>query len=377
MVLVLSIASYLMPLPTIKPVAFKVSLGSEPVNIAWPKNDQAAVGAAGYGTLAESANQKPVPTASIAKVMLAIAVLKQKPLKINEPGPNLVFTKADEKIYSAYLVKLGSVIDVKAGQKMSEHQALEAILLPSANNIADSLAIWAFGSVNNYNLYANNLSKELKLNSTYIADASGFSPKTVSTPSDLVLLGQSALNEPIIAGIVSKKSTTISIVGLINNTNHLLSKDNIIGIKTGNTDEAGGCYLVAEKRQIDKGQSVLLIGSIMGAKDLNTALGEGQQLLSQTIQYFKARKIVSAGQKVGYFSLPWGGRIDITAQADLYAFGWSGRSISADSKLSNLPINNAPVQDVGFISYNGQKAVVKTTSASSRPSLKWRLFRWL
>jgi D-alanyl-D-alanine carboxypeptidase len=45
-------------------------------SLAWPDGGQAAVGTLGQGVLAASSNQKPLPTASVAKVMTALAVLK-------------------------------------------------------------------------------------------------------------------------------------------------------------------------------------------------------------------------------------------------------------------------------------------------------------
>jgi D-alanyl-D-alanine carboxypeptidase (penicillin-binding protein 5/6) len=44
---------------------------------------------------------------------------------------------------------------VQLGEELSEYQALQALLLPSANNIAETLARWAFGSIDAYNAYAN------------------------------------------------------------------------------------------------------------------------------------------------------------------------------------------------------------------------------
>ncbi len=372
----LSTWSYFLPLPTLRANAFKVSLSPMPANISWPKKGQAAVGALGYGVLAESKNQKPSPTASVAKVMLALAVLSKLPLKLNEEGPMLQLTKADEMLYSTYLAKFGSVVEVKAGEQISEYNSLISTLLPSANNMADTLAIWAFGSVSNYVSYANNLAKSLNLNSTHIADASGFSPKTVSTAHDLVLLGQQALKNPVITQIVSKKSAKIAMIGEVKNTNRLLGINGITGIKTGNTDEAGGCYLVSTKTKLSTGQEITLIGAVMGAATMQDAMITSQPLFSQQKQFFQSRKLVNNGQKIGYYQLPWGGQISAFASDDMYIFDWVGASATASVNLNNLN-TSAHNESVGYITYAGQKVFIKTDALPNQPSLKWRLLRWL
>jgi len=57
------------------------------ISLQWPTSGQAAIGAKGYGLLANNGAQTPVPTASIAKLITALAVLKVKPLAASEQGP--------------------------------------------------------------------------------------------------------------------------------------------------------------------------------------------------------------------------------------------------------------------------------------------------
>ncbi|MGH7241749.1 MAG: D-alanyl-D-alanine carboxypeptidase, partial [Candidatus Saccharimonadales bacterium] len=65
---------------------------AEPISLAWPAYGEASIGIAGYGVLATNGDQKPLSTASIAKVMTALAVLRQRPLHIGEQGPDIIIT---------------------------------------------------------------------------------------------------------------------------------------------------------------------------------------------------------------------------------------------------------------------------------------------
>ena len=166
--------AYQRPLPPAEGVRveLKPAVHTKP-NLVWPAYGQAAIGSPNYGVLDESGDQTPTPTASTAKIMTALAVLNQKPFKRTQGGPILTMTDEDVAAYTYYSTHDGSFVPVAAGEQLNEYQALEAMLLPSANNMAETLARWAFGSTDAYVQYANSLATELGMRHTHIADASG------------------------------------------------------------------------------------------------------------------------------------------------------------------------------------------------------------
>ncbi len=246
--------------------------------IAWPKYGQAAYGVAGPGVLAVSDDgQQPVPVASLAKVITALTVLKQKPLLPGQQGPMITLTQADIASYEAYVAKSGAVVPIQNGEQISQYQALQAMLMPSANNMADSLARWAFGSVEQYNAAANQMVKELGLTQTTVADASGFSPATKSTAHDMVQLGILYMQNPVLKGIAAQTEANIPFAGLVRNYNAVSNKDGILGLKVGNTDEAGRCYLAADIRADTK--EVVSVVAVIGADHLETAMKDAKIVL--------------------------------------------------------------------------------------------------
>jgi D-alanyl-D-alanine carboxypeptidase (penicillin-binding protein 5/6) len=100
------------------------------------------------------------------------------------------------------------VVKVAAGEQISEYQALQAMLLPSANNMADSLARWAFGSPADYVTYANGIIKKMGLSHTVVGNTNGFDDTTTSTADDLVMIGLQAMRNPVIADIVSQSTAS-------------------------------------------------------------------------------------------------------------------------------------------------------------------------
>lgn len=285
-VLAIGVLQYLRPIPSFTPKLSGLKVpAAESVQLPFPSYGQAAVAEDSFGLLASSGQQTPAPMASTAKIVTALAVLKKQPLEPDQTGPILTLTDNDVAIYNNYKAQDGSVAEVQAGEQISEYQALEAMLIPSANNMADTLAIWAFGSLDNYSTYANQMLKDMGAGNTKVVGASGFMSGSVSTAEDLVKLGQALMKNPVLAQIVNQRSVALPVAGEVTNYNWLLGGDGVVGIKTGNTDEAGGCFLWAAKHTVD-GQELNLIGAEMGAPNLQQALNDSKKIIQSVDQGF-------------------------------------------------------------------------------------------
>lgn len=378
--------SYLRPLPTLavtKTVANKKTATIDST-IAWPTDSISAIGADGYGVLASSpGSQTAVPTASIAKMITVLSVLKQKPLQAGQQGPTLTMTQADVDSYWNYVNQNGSVAKVAVGEKITQYQALEGVLIPSGNNMADTMAKWAFGSLAAYRSFANGYVKQLGLTHTTVGtDASGLSPTTTSTPGDLVKLGIIALQNPVIADIVSKTNATIPVAGTVYNSNHLLGSDGVNGIKTGNSDEAHGCVLISANYTVSNGKTVTIVVAVMGSPSLRAALAEGKVLLNAAKPHFVARQVVQSGQAFGDLYVPW--EPNSTAHA---IAAYAGSAITWDGVVSPLDVSIHRITTgvtkgsvIGSVKLSAGSATVSIPLIIDRtisaPSSWWRLVRW-
>ena len=206
------VGSLARPIPAITAdVAAIAPLEGKDIALQWPATGQAAIGAVGYGVLGTHGEQKALPTASVAKVMTALAVLKQRPLQKGEKGPTITITQEDMDYYQKVVSEDGSNVPIELGEEISEYEALQALLLPSANNMAHTLARWAYGSEKEYTNYVNSFAKTLGMNSAHFADASGFSPETISNSEDLAKLAVNAMDNPVIAEIAAQPQATIPV----------------------------------------------------------------------------------------------------------------------------------------------------------------------
>jgi D-alanyl-D-alanine carboxypeptidase (penicillin-binding protein 5/6) len=347
--------------------------------LPWPASGEAAVGLGNTGVLASNGVQKPLPTASTAKVLTALCVLGQKPLASGQAGPPITFSAADVAIYNAYAAEQGSVVAVTAGEQISEYQALQAMMLPSANNMADSLAVWAFGSLNNYAIYANRYAKQLGMPNTHVgSDASGFDASTTSTAADLVRLGQAAMKNPVLSQIVGQTTATgIPGSGTLKNVNFLLGTDHIVGIKTGNTDQAGGVFISASQITINNAP-VTIVTAVIGAPTLYEAMAGSLPLITAAQANFAPVQVVAKGAVIGTYHQPWGGDVPVIASQGLSATAWRGQPVNAVIQLQPVSDRVAATQTVGSVTANpGTASALSVPVHLARPvgapPLWWRL----
>jgi len=194
--------NYLRPIPPVAATgsvaATETITGTAPT-LPWPNRGSGAVGVQSLGFIASSGNEQAIPAASVTKVMTALIVLEEKHLLKGQPGPTITLTDADVQSYQADFANKESVVEVRAGEQLTELQALQGMLIPSANNLAETLARWDAGSIDAFVAKMNKRAAELNMTHTKFADTSGANPGSVSTPSDLVLLGVTAMKQEAFA----------------------------------------------------------------------------------------------------------------------------------------------------------------------------------
>jgi D-alanyl-D-alanine carboxypeptidase (penicillin-binding protein 5/6) len=215
--------------------------GEALVRTVWPADGQAAV-QIGQSPVQAGPNQYPVAIASVAKVMTAYLVLRDHPLAPGRDGPAITLTDADVDDAERRREQRESVVSVAAGERLTERQALQALLLPSANNIAAVLARWDAGSTSRFVARMNATARSLSMAHTRYTDPSGLDDATVSTAADQVRIVLQAMRLPAFARIVSTPSATLPVAGTVHNTNTLLGHDGFVGVKTGSDEAAGGCF---------------------------------------------------------------------------------------------------------------------------------------
>ncbi|MGW4509365.1 hypothetical protein ACWENO_32470 [Streptomyces sp. NPDC004436] len=342
--------------------------GGKP-QLPWPSEGQAYMAAAGLGTLGQSGEQKPVPIASVTKSMTAYIILRDHPIKKGEQGAMIDVDKtAETEGKKNDSVNNESTLDtVKEGDKISEYDAIAAIMIPSANNIARLLARWDAGSQEAFVKKMNDTAKELGMTNTTYTDPSGLDATTVSTAEDQVKLGLKLVEIETLLDITKKPKWVDPSGKEWRNWNGLVPFNDSLGIKTGTTTKAGGNLLFAAQKKIGN-TNQLIVGAVLGQHKppiIDSVLAASKQLLVATQKSLEGATVVKKGDVVGYVDDGLGGRTPVVATADVQAIGWA--SLTVDVKLGNgggpMPQTAKAGTEVGLLTVGEGASQVKVPVA--------------
>ncbi|MEV0638679.1 D-alanyl-D-alanine carboxypeptidase, partial [Streptomyces sp. NPDC050619] len=340
------------------------------LDVPWPADGQAALDVQGIGTFGSSGAQKPVPIASVAKVMTAYLVLRDHPLKSGAAGPKI---KIDQAAQDQSDAGQESTVNVTAGDSISQREALESILIASANNVARLLARWDAGSEKAFVAKMNDAADDLGMSNTTYTDPSGLNNTTVSTAVDQVKLAKAAMKEPAFREVAAMMSYDDYKGVNHSNWNHLVGSNNVVGIKTGTTTSALGNLVFAAKKEVG-GETRTIVGAVVrqpaGGPDntiLGAALDAGDKLIRAAQGALESATILKKGDVVGYVDDGLGGQTPVVTTKDVTAVGWEGLTVKLTFAANDLPHTAKAGTQVGSLTVgDGSGSAVKVPVALQR-----------
>ncbi|MET9705395.1 serine hydrolase [Streptomyces griseus] len=300
--------------------------------LSWPGQGQSAVMVDGVGSLGSEGAQKPAPIASVAKVMTAHVILQEHPLKGDEEGETIT---VDQKAEDESQRPDESTAPLTKGQKLTQRQMLQLLMIPSGNNAARLLARWHAGSEDAFIDKMNDAAKDLGMTGSTYTDPSGLEKTTVSTATDQLKLAQAVMRNEVFRKIVDMPEVEIKgIDGKIYNNNNLLLQPGVSGIKTGSSTPAGGNLLWSANTKVD-GKLLWIYGAVMGQQagtgrvydSLELSLQNSLKLIKDAQKAATSATVVKKGDVVGYVDNGFGGQTPVVATKNLKAVGWSGLEV--------------------------------------------------
>ncbi len=272
------------PAPVSTSTSASADLGTG-FTLPWPSQGQATVEVEGIGSLGAKGDQKPVPIASVTKVMTALVVLDDHPLTGDDPGPTI---RIDDAAVTEASDPDQSTVRVTQGQTFSERDLLEMMLIPSGNNIARLLARWDAGSEPAFVTKMNATARSLGMTATTYTGASGYEESTRSTAVDQLKLAEKIVGDDVFDQIVAMPTATVpGLRDRLVNTNTLLGQNGVVGMKTGSSTPAGGALMWSARQPDASGKTRLVLGVVLDQHqgptsndDLRTALAAGRTLIA-------------------------------------------------------------------------------------------------
>lgn len=234
-----------------------------------------------------NADKKELP-ASTTKMMTAILALENS----NEDDVVSIDDRAIDED--------GSSIYLHTGDKMKMGELLQATMLASGNDGADAIAYYiGDGSLEKFVQMMNDKAKEIGTQNTHFNNPHGLTDKNhYSSARDLAKIAAYGMEKPEFRKIVSTKEQIINWeqpqgrTEDFGSTNRLLwNYDDVLGIKTGYTEAAGGCLVTAAKQD-----GVTLIAVVLKTVDSRARFIEGRALLDYGFKQIAKTKSVDKAE---------------------------------------------------------------------------------
>jgi D-alanyl-D-alanine carboxypeptidase (penicillin-binding protein 5/6) len=245
--------------------------------------------------LTSHAGEKRRLIASTTKLMTAYVAMKDLPLS------KLVKAQPYEYEYGE------SVMGLRAGQKISIEDLLYGLILRSAGDAANTLAIDSAGSVKKFVAQMNRYAAALGLTNTQYANPVGLdAKKNYSSALDLAILTMELEKIPAFAKIADSREHTLKSVHpprKIKSINELLEMAPwVTGVKTGHTWKAG--YVLVGSGE--KG-GVQLISVAIDAPTDETRFSDNLELLEWGFRQYHRKKALREGRELASPSIRYSG----------------------------------------------------------------------
>jgi serine-type D-Ala-D-Ala carboxypeptidase (penicillin-binding protein 5/6) len=219
--------------------------------------------------------------ASITKLMTVLVALEHAKLDAVVTVPPEVTSVGESTIF------------LQAGERIPVRDLIEAALIPSANDAADTLAYYVgHGRQARFVEMMNAKARRLGLKDTHFVRPDGLDATGhVSSARDVTELARILMRRPVVRRIVRDTSADIAGGRTIYTRNTLLySYPGLLGVKTGHTDLAGWSEVAAARRK-----GLTIYATILGSPTEEQRDADLASLLDWGFAQYTRATLVAAG----------------------------------------------------------------------------------
>lgn len=235
--------------------------------------------------LAEKNSEEKLPPASLTKMMTLYVIsnaLHNEQIHLTD---NVRISQEAWKIG-------GSRMFVKEGQQVSVEDLLKGIIVDSGNDACVAMAEHLGSSESGFTEIMNHQAKNLGMTNSHFTDSTGLpNPDHYTSAKDLAILGRALINNfPQYYHWYKKKWFTYNGIRQPNR-NRLLWRDNQVdGLKTGHTNEAGFCLVSSAKRN-----DMRLLAVVLNSPNDTARADDSERLLNYGFRFFETHALYKAG----------------------------------------------------------------------------------
>ena len=262
----------------------------------------------------EQNSREKLPPASVTKVMTMLLIMEALDSgKISYEDKVTISPQASSKNSK------GTMLLLEAGEVRTVKELLYGIAVESANDACIAMAEHISGSEEEFVKLMNRRAKELGANDSNFVNPNGLPEDGhVTTAYDLAVLSRELLKHEKIFDFISQYMVKVYVGKKNNVLRELVNKNKMVrfyndvdGIKTGWTEEAGYCISVTAKRN-----NLRLISVVMGSPKVDIRNKEARKLIDYGFANFNSLIIAKKGDKIQEVNVSKGSRLKVNALAE-------------------------------------------------------------
>lgn len=238
--------------------------------------------------IAEKNSEVRLPPASLTKMMTLYVIsnaLQHEQIHLTD---SVRISKEAWKIG-------GSRMFIKEGQQVLVEDLLKGIIVDSGNDACVAMAEHVGGTENSFTDIMNQHAQNLGMKNSHFTDSTGLPDENLyTTAKDLAILGRALIVDfPQYYDWYKQKWFTYNGIRQPNR-NRLLWRDNQVdGLKTGHTNEAGFCLVSSAKRD-----NMRLLAVVLGEPNDSSRADDSEKLLNYGFRFFETHQLYKSGQSI-------------------------------------------------------------------------------
>ena len=234
---------------------------------------------------------RQVPIASLTKMMTVLLALERAQL-------------TDEVTVTPYAAAVGeSSVNLRAGERLTVRDLVEACLIQSANDAAWALAEHVGrGDSDRFVSMMNRRARQLGLADTNFVRPDGLDAAGhVSSARDVTTLARILMQKPVVRQVVAMRDATIEGGRRLHTWNDLLGTfPGVVGVKTGHTTAAGWSQVAAVR-----GPGVTVYATVIGSPARSIRNGDLVELMKWGLARFRVVSLISPGRVYARAETPY------------------------------------------------------------------------
>jgi D-alanyl-D-alanine carboxypeptidase (penicillin-binding protein 5/6) len=292
----------------------------------------------------EQNSHEKLPPASVTKVMTMLLIIEALDIgKITYDDKVTVSDQASSKNSK------GTMLLLEAGEVRTVKELLYGIAVESANDACIAMAEHISGSEEEFVKLMNKRAKELGANDSNFVNPNGL-PESghVTSAHDIAVISRELLKHNNIFEFISRYMITVYVGKKNNVKRELVNKNKMVrfyndvdGIKTGWTEDAGYCISVTAKRN-----NLRLISVVMGSPKVEIRNKEARKLIDYGFANFNSYPVAKKDDKMQQVRVSKGSSLKVNAVTDSDIFVLLNKGEEKNiKKTAELPeVVNAPLK---------------------------------